>query len=248
MSLEEHLSLAFTRQFVATPIGRAHVLSQLADAEDNGETQMFDRALALVDDPKLAQLIVRHRADELRHGKLFRDRLAAQGVDPGPLDDELKILVQIDRDLGGIFDRPITDARGVMEAYLLLQVLEERAINQFSMIERAFRPVDAATADVLREVADDERRHLRYCDAIARRYAPSPEVQRETLAHYRLVEARAFIRTKRANMQLALGLGLVPGALARLMWQAIGAINERIGPLPLTRFGREAGVPAYPRA
>ena len=47
-----------------------------------------------------------------------------------PVPDELKLMDRIDRKLGGFWDRPINDDRGVMEAYSLLQVIEERALHR----------------------------------------------------------------------------------------------------------------------
>jgi len=77
--------------------GRAHVLNQIAEAEDNGEARVFDDAIALVDDPALKKLIARHRDDEIRHGQLFRAALKRTNVDPGPVPDELKIIDRISR-------------------------------------------------------------------------------------------------------------------------------------------------------
>jgi len=119
------LTKMFFESVVRTPKGRALILNQIADAEDNGEAQVFDQALAKVDDSKLAKMIERHRDDEIRHGRLFRECIARTGFDPGPVPAETKLLDRMNRALGGFFDAPIEDTRGVMRAYLILQVIEE---------------------------------------------------------------------------------------------------------------------------
>ncbi|HZS42288.1 MAG TPA: hypothetical protein VFF06_35905, partial [Polyangia bacterium] len=72
MDLRAWMTLRFTKRLLATPEGRAHVLNQIADAESNGENQVFEHILAHVDDPQLRKLIEKHQADEIRHEKLFR--------------------------------------------------------------------------------------------------------------------------------------------------------------------------------
>src|SRR5262249_13554189 len=148
----------------------------------------------------LARMIRRHQADEERHAEMFRACLARTGVDPGPVPEEVKMLVLLDRALDGICARPIVDRAQVMEAYVLLQVIEERAVTQFALIEPTFRRLDPQTADVLVAIGKDEERHLRYCHAIGRRYAPSPEAHRATLERFRAVEARTFAVGSLANM------------------------------------------------
>ena len=67
MTLRDRVSMAFMKRVVATPEGRAHILRELADAEGNGENGFFENVLAQVDDPALAQMIRKHKEDELRH-------------------------------------------------------------------------------------------------------------------------------------------------------------------------------------
>src|SRR5438105_4021049 len=79
MTIEARIQSAFTRRLCSTPQGRAHVLATVAEAEASGESIVFERALARVDDPELQKLIEKHRADELRHERLFRDNQLASG-------------------------------------------------------------------------------------------------------------------------------------------------------------------------
>ena len=236
VALERKLQLAFTKRLVSTAEGRAHLLAQVADAESSGESVIFERALAQVSDPELQQLIKKHRADELRHEALFRGRLARTGID-ATTPPELRMIDRLDSAVGGLLSRPIEDARGVMEAYLLLQVIEERAVSQFPLIIAALQPVDEGSATTFQAVLADEERHLKYCQAIARRYAPSDEERERVLLRFRTAEADAFRENQLANATYVLARGFMGGPLASLPWRIALAIGKRRAP-KLTEFAR----------
>jgi rubrerythrin len=240
MKLDRQITERFITQLIRTPRGRAHILNQIAEAEDNGEARVFDDAIALVDDPALKRMIARHRDDEIRHGRLFRECLARTNVDPGPVPAELKVIDRLANKMGGFFDEPITDARGVMQAYLVLQVLEERACDQFSMYERVFRKVDPATADVFAEVALDEARHLKYCHAISKRYAPDDRTLAEELARMRRLEAESFRDTQRANLSYVEERALMENRVARFVFGLVGRVAQTLPRLPFTSFAEAA--------
>lgn len=201
------LNLAYLNKLAATPAGRAHVLSQAADSESSGEARIFGEVLARAADPELERLILRHRDDELRHERLFRARHAANAPDPRAPPDGLRFVEQLNRALGGILDRPITGARGVLDAYCLLQVLEERAVESFGLFIEAFRGPDPESSAVFAQVLEDERRHLKYCVAVAKRYAASEEERLSVLARMREVEGRVFQQNQLANMEHTLSSG-----------------------------------------
>ncbi len=214
----------FLSRVVASPRGRAFLLDFMADAEDSDERKVFDTLLARVDDPELHELVRIHRDDELRHAALLRACVARQGVTPDPTPDELHILDRIDRDLGGFVDAFLADRQGVMEAYVLLQVVEERAVLQFPLIVRALAGVDPESAAVLARIVRDEERHVKYAIAISRRYAPDPETLAGTLARVRAVEASAFEAHNRALMRhVARHELLAVPRPARLIWRALAA-------------------------
>lgn len=181
MMLRDRMTVRFTNRVITSLPGRAHLLNQLADAEGNGENGFFEHILRWVDDPQLDKIIRRHRQDELRHQQLFIAARERTGLDPGPVPPELKLIDRLDRAVGGFFDHPIRNGRDLMDAYLLLQVIEERAVTQFALFEHAFCGVDDETAAVIAGIARDEERHLKYCRAIARRYAPDERTERETV-------------------------------------------------------------------
>lgn len=227
MTTRERLQLSFLRRLLATREGRKHVLTMVADAEGSDESQIFDRTLSQVDDPKLARMIEKHRSDEQRHEELFRacaDRIA---VTLPPIPSNLRLLDRIADMTDHFLERPIEDGKGVMEAYLLLQVIEERAIAQFMLMERAFREIDPATADTFAEVARDEERHLKYCHAIARRYATDEAHHQETLERFRRIEAKAFAANSRANLDYAFEKGwFKANLLERLAFRLLASVQQ----------------------
>jgi rubrerythrin len=242
MNLQESLTLAFFERLVASPEGRAHVLATCADAESSDEGAVFDRLLAHVDDEELRRLVKRHQEDEIRHAAMFRECLARTGVPEPTVPDHLKLLKRIDRLLGGVMDEPIESREDVMRAYLLLQVIEERATTQFPIHVKAYKKVDPKTAAVVEQIAKDEERHLKYCRAIARRYAPSEDAMREELRRLREVEGRAFAANSTANMDYVLGRGYMTlGPVLGAVWRGLRAVTgTRLRPTIPTPFWREA--------
>lgn len=97
------------------PAGRAHILNQAAEAESNGESQVFDRILARVDDPELARLVRRHAEDEVRHAAMFRGCVERTGVTPPPVPPELRVVDRLGAALGNPFDAGVRDRRDVMQ-------------------------------------------------------------------------------------------------------------------------------------
>lgn len=230
--LQEKLEATFMRKLFATPAGRAHLFNQAADAEGSDESELFDRLATFVDDPKLAQMVRRHQADEKEHEQLFLGCLARTGVKPPPVPDHLKLLKRIDRALGRANGEapPVKTRRDVMETYLLLQVLEERATNQFKLFAKHLRPVDPESADVILRINADEERHLRYCHAIARRYAPSATIHQRTLDEYRALEVKCFAENTRANVQYLFGTGVLEAsAPERMFWIGLGKVTRAMG-------------------
>ena len=223
MTLFERLNLRYMKKLFSSAEGRAHVLAQTADGESSGEAAIFDNAIAHCDDPELKRVIHKHREDELRHEKLFRARLAAQNA-PYELPEELRLVPRIDKAAGGVIDRPIRTDRDVVEAYALLQVLEERAVFSFGLFIRAMAEFDSESARVISEVLEDEKRHLRYCVAVSKRYAKSEEERLAILQRMRAAEAKAFHQNQMANMKFSLGKGWIGGRLETAAWQAVRAL------------------------
>jgi rubrerythrin len=237
MDIRERLTLRYLSHMVNSARGRAFILNQLADAEANGETQVFERVLKHVDDPALQKMIVRHQADEIRHAKLYREAAERQGVPIPPAPDHLKLIDRLDRAVGGFLSKPIDGSKGVMEAYVMLQVIEERGITQFKLLQQAFRDADPETADMIAVIAADEERHLRYCLAISKRYAPDEATRLATLKKYRDLEAQCFSDNGEAIMQHTFEKGYFSGGpVVRWFWKQVRGLGARTGELPYTSY------------
>jgi rubrerythrin len=229
------LDTRFLERLVATPRGRAHVLGFLAAIEVD-ESAVFDTLLAKVQDPGLARLVRRHKEDEERHHRLLAECVARTGVEPGALPEELNVTLRLDRALGGFAESFVAGQLGVMETYVLLQVIEERAVRQYPHIVKALAPVDPESAEVLARVVEDEKRHVRYARAVSRRYAPDAETLEKTLAHVRAIERSVFEAHLAATMSHALENRLLAiGPAERLVWRALAAVQARraAGPIGL---------------
>ena len=245
MDLREWLTLRFTRRLLSTPEGRAHVLNQIADAESNGENHVFEHVLKHVDDSALRKMIEKHQADEIRHEQLFRACVERNGIVPHPVPSGLKLIDRLDRAVGGFFEHDLDATTGVMDAYLLLQVIEERAITQFTVFEKVFReldlPIGPVIADTFVEVAKDEELHLKYCHAISKRYAPDELTRQRRLKELRELEARCFAENSAANMEHVFQKGWFDGGPAvKWMFKTLQSLGNRRGELPYTAFAAEA--------
>ncbi len=240
-TFQQDLLLRMTRRFLtnvtSTARGRAHILAQLANAEggDGGELMLFEHLLAYVDDPKLRQLIQIHHEDELRHERLFIERAEAQGAELPVIPDRVKLLMRIDEKVG-LFNRPVETDEDVVRIYLALLVIEERAMAQFRMLQHAFREAgDEATAKILEEVELDEGRHLKYCHAITKRYAPDEEDRQRRLEAMREVEAQAFAENGRENIAWTLSRGILSG-WQLLWWKQLAKLQCRREPRAPTAY------------
>jgi hypothetical protein len=212
----------FLDRLVASPPGRAFLLGFMADAEDSDEASVFDSLLARVDDERLHRMVRIHRDDETRHAAMLRECLARTGVVPEPLPDHLRIIARIDRELDGFAERFVAGEYGVMEAYALLHVIEERAVLQFPYIVRALRPVDPESADVVAAVIRDEERHVGYANAIGRAYAPDAETHARTLHRFRAAEHRAFTAHGADFLRCVVDRELLTvGPIERWLWRAL---------------------------
>jgi rubrerythrin len=227
-SLLAALRRRYMDRMMASQRGRSFFLAQASRAEDTDEGRFFVELERRVDDPELAKLIRIHRDDEARHARLFREAQGRLGVPLESVPEHLDLVPRLDRALGGFFERMVDDRLSVMEAYLLLQVIEERATTQFSVLEPIARRHDPALADLLAAVTRDEERHLKYCRAIAKRYAPDDATLERTLVHYREVEARVFVEQSRDNMAHTLAQGLLAvGPVEEAAWRGLLGVMRR---------------------
>jgi rubrerythrin len=216
------LDTLYMRRLVASPEGRAFLFNFMADAEVSDEGMVFEELLSRVEDPSLHRLVKKHHDDELRHNQMLLECLRRAGGVATPVPEDLRITVRLAEMLGSFFDDFFAKKLGLLEAYSLLQVVEERAVKQYPLIAAALREVDPESARVVEEVARDEARHVKYAHAIARKYAPDVATHEGLIAHYRKVEERAFFEYNRALMGHVQARGLLRAlAPERLFWRAV---------------------------
>lgn len=232
------VSRRFLSQLLASPAGRAYVLTQAAIAEGTDEGAIFAHLSQRVGDPELQRMVRKHAEDEERHALLFFGCADRQGPPRPEIPPNLRILERLNGSLG-IFDRRVETDQDVMDAYLVLQVIEERAIEQFESIEPVLRRYDPRSADVLNGIRADEGRHLRYCRAITKRYAPTERVRIGRLRELREVEAAAFREHQRNALRHVLDAKYLP-ATSAVFWRAAADLLERRDVMPYTQFKDQA--------
>lgn len=221
-ALTSFFDTRFLTRLVGSPRGRAFMLSFMADAEEADEAGVFDALLERVDDPQLNKLVKKHTEDEARHAELLRGRVRAIGIGAPVVPRELSIVQRIDGMLGGMGEMFVAKERSIMDAYVLLEVVEERAVREFPKIAAALEPVDPESAATVRSICEDEKRHVLYARAINRRYAPDADTLVRTLAKVRAVEQRAFDDNGAAFLKHALAENLLELPFAeRLLWKTM---------------------------
>jgi rubrerythrin len=223
----------FLEKLLASPRGRAFMLRFLQSTEEADEQAVFDMLLARVDDPELNQLVKIHVADEERHAGIFR-RAVERVVEnekldaaPGDIPADLRIVARLDERLGGYASGFVSGRLGVMEAYVLLLVLEERAVREWPLVAAVLRDIDPEAAADVERVIRDEQRHVKYARAISRRYAPDEATFERTLARVRAAEEEAYIENALAVTRYAVENDLLAvGPIERLVWKGIVAAGE----------------------
>jgi len=215
---------AFFARLLGHPEARAFLLNSLAVGEADSARDL-DRVAALVPDPTLARRIYRHYAEELRHARVLRRHLEAEGFACTPLPPELDYERLAQRFAMGTPRARLDDPRPFDDADLLLffagsKAGEERACLELAALVRDLA-ADRTTAAVLRGIQADERRHVAYATAalceLASRSGRRPVVR--ALRAARRAEARAHRMVSRAFMARLLALLGAP----RLVRAAAGA-------------------------
>jgi hypothetical protein len=144
----------------AVPEGETLVLRTYLVAEEIAEASLLERARGFGAPEWLVAQLERHHADEVRHARAFRARLAALGVHPGPAEAG-----RIGRGKARRFERLVRTAAPRFEAGAIVPLLaiawrlEVMGVRVFS---RHLAVLDSShpTARVLAAVLRDEARHV----------------------------------------------------------------------------------------
>lgn len=236
MNLELAATRSFLRRVLRTPEGRAHMLNLAVEAEEGDEAGVFDRLQEVIEDPQLKKVVRRHQEDEQRHAAMYRECLRRNGIDPGPVPDHLRLVRNIAHEAGGALrqgseagsaEATLRTPEDIMNTYALLLAIERRGVERFPMFAQAFRPYDAETADTFLAVTKDEERHIKYAEAIGRRFAPSEDAWQQAVRHHQRIEDRAFKRVGLANIAYCTERGLLSQSrLAQLASFAVRALRR----------------------
>lgn len=134
-----------------------------------GETQggwENERIAALTGDPELAGKVLRHGADETKHGLMFGKLLRKAGLDEVPVPPEADYCMILEaRGIGlphARLDRsqPL-DPEEILQYLVHSKITEERASGEVNRMLRVFGE-DPELAPTLRVIAEDEINHLSY--------------------------------------------------------------------------------------
>lgn len=220
MTLVQRFFQVFMRKLAATPDGQRFMISQLVETEAmaNGEGAMFPRLLAYIDEPRLHRLVQHHYDDEVRHEGLYREVMARiDSVTEAPRE---LMVMQILQDMTRQFtDDEITCDRDVLESYLFIQVLEEHAEIDLPLVAQVFDDIDPVIAAVVRSVARDEKKHVRWCDPLVEAFASTPEDLAKTRRRFRRIVNFSHDRHNLLGAAHAFREGLVKaGLLQRWAW------------------------------
>ncbi|GEM_PF-2275134 len=219
------------------PMAKAYILSAYADAESGGEARFFELVGDYIQDPRLQRLVRLHEADEERHAAAFSAAREALDLPVLPVPSRLRTIERLSERAGHLLERPPQTDSDVVQAYQLLYVVEERALSDFGRAITALeRTGDHRTADVLRGIAADEKRHLSYCRSIGRHYAAEGDFD-SGLDRFRTLEAQLYRDQAQGTMDHMLRLGLVHlHGLKGWVVRAVLALGGRFRPATHARL------------
>lgn len=232
-ALSRRLNDRFTHQLVADDDALLVLFRMLADAEENGEAQVFD-AVADRLGPKLAALVRRHADDERRHIGLTRRALRLLHDRPELRDGRANLVEVVDTHMGGMLRGEGTDAE-LGRAYLLLYALERRMVAQLTQLERGLQGRRPELAAIVAEIRDDELKHIRWCQVVAWELMGADEASfRATRDEMVAVEARVYLGVTRQNLTALLDVGLRGMSLVeRGFWRLAAWTMGRLPSLPV---------------
>lgn len=196
---------SFFRKILDDEHARAFVMNSLAVGEADSAVGL-DKAAQHVEDPILSRKIYRHFAEENRHARIFGRRLEELGVKPRPLPPELDYEQYVRRYAMGIPMERLEDPEPFTTSELIRFLVgckagEERACAEMEGLLRDLAD-DPATVEVLREIHDDEIRHVSFSTEELNTLAAAGHADevRSELRRARRAEAKAHRAVSRAFM------------------------------------------------
>jgi len=155
---------------------QVYILTEYLWGEEGPEQIALERTGAAAPPAWLAKLIAAQLADEHRHARMIRDRLAELGVTPREAPPLAKIkLWWLDRACARFLDS--FEAGPIVVALAAAARFEATGVRIFSrhiaVLERS--GTDATMLAMLRSIVGDEHRHARSCAAAAKRLVRDDE-------------------------------------------------------------------------
>lgn len=212
----------FTTQLVRDDDALLVQFRMLNDAEEKSECLLFDRVAGRLP-PKLAALVRRHEADELRHVSLTRQALAILGDRPEVVDRRADLVAVMDAELGNLLSAEHPTDADLARAYLFLHALERRMCAQLGQMVRSLRETRPELAAIAGSIRADELRHVTWCEVIAFELGGrDPVTHTKVKAEMIRLEARVFARVTHHNLNALLDVGLAEMTRPeRAFWRAI---------------------------
>jgi hypothetical protein len=237
MTLVQRLDITLNRIYLAKlardPAALGFFLSVSADAEANGEGQVFTHTQAWLEargQTKLAKLVATHAADEVRHEGMMLADLASLGRTQDAVPEALKMIDRLGERAGNLFDAPVQTAEDVARTYLLLYAVERRAIERFGFMIEALAPVHPEIAATFEQIAKDERTHLHYCVAVSRAAVPDDAAWTALRDEMVALEVEEFTKSSRIWMWHALDNVFQTMSLPeKLVWKTLRSLADLTG-------------------
>jgi len=180
---------------MANPEAYHFLLNALAVGEIDSSIGI-DKLAAIIADPVLQKKTLRLYGDEVKHGRLFSQRLKEFGLEPKPMDKRLDYETFLHDSEFGLdngrleINKPLNDDE-IIRWLAGCLVREERACAELTGMKECFEK-DPRTFEVLTEIMGDEYRHVGYALAGLLAYEKKGYGQRiqQLLTMYRRMEAK----------------------------------------------------------
>jgi hypothetical protein len=184
------------RLSIDSPRAEAHILTEYLWTEEGAETAALHRSRTQDAPEWIDRLASNQLADEARHAELLRQRLGELGarIDRTPPSLVRAKLWWLERATAEYLDG--FDAGPIVVVLAIAAQLEATGVRMFGrhlgVLER-YRPGDDPTAEMLRAIVADEKRHARSCAIAAERLVKDHERERFEKLRRRVAEIdRAF--------------------------------------------------------
>ncbi len=157
-----------------------------------------ERIAALTEDQELSPKILRHGADESKHGRLFSALLKKRGLEPISVPARADYCMLLEQQGIGLAHKRLEDVRPLSDEEILKylahsRVTEQRAAEEMALQLKVFGD-DPEIGKAVRMIADDEVSHLSFCHEELQRFCDKgyADLIRRMLYEYALAEIRVY--------------------------------------------------------